>query len=170
MGLVAGLLLAVGTWWFQRGGTQEPDLSALADELRVQWKAELQSRGISLSRRLVLGDRSGASSPRCPVGARPLASRRLSLGLRSGDRVVAECGAALGHGDHDPVPVALQAKPTRQPLTEYCSRARVQRRINGRGMDFPSTTAFDGDGLLVVDFQYQKAEPSLPFTVVRVRR
>ncbi|MEV6238357.1 NACHT domain-containing protein [Lentzea sp. NPDC051838] len=49
MGLVAGVLLAFGTWWFQRGGTPEPDLSALADEVRAQWKAELQSRGISLS-------------------------------------------------------------------------------------------------------------------------
>jgi sugar lactone lactonase YvrE len=53
-------------------------------------------------------------------------------------------------------------------LGEDYSRARVQRRINGRGMDFPSTAAFDGDDLLVVNFQYQKAEPTLPFTVVRV--
>ncbi|MFD5825959.1 SMP-30/gluconolactonase/LRE family protein [Lentzea sp. NPDC060358] len=48
------------------------------------------------------------------------------------------------------------------------SRARVERRINGRGMDVPSTAAFDGGDLLVVNFQWQIAEPNLPFTVVRV--
>ncbi|GAB7046733.1 SMP-30/gluconolactonase/LRE family protein [Catenuloplanes indicus] len=53
-------------------------------------------------------------------------------------------------------------------LSKDYSRAQVQRRINGRGMDFPSTAAFDGDDLLVVNFQFQKAEPALPFTVVRV--
>ncbi|HEX7303825.1 superoxide dismutase [Lentzea sp.] len=53
-------------------------------------------------------------------------------------------------------------------LSDDYSRARVQRRINGRGMDVPSTAAFDGDDLLVVNFQYQIAEPNLPFTVVRV--
>ncbi|WP_433688069.1 SMP-30/gluconolactonase/LRE family protein [Micromonospora carbonacea] len=53
-------------------------------------------------------------------------------------------------------------------LSEDYSRAKVQRRINGRGMDFPSTAAFDGGDLLVVNFQFQKAEPQLPFTVVRV--
>ncbi|GGP81382.1 gluconolaconase [Saccharothrix coeruleofusca] len=53
-------------------------------------------------------------------------------------------------------------------LSEDYSRAQVQRRINGRGMDFPSTAAFDGDDLLVVNFQYQRTEPNLPFTVVRV--
>ncbi|GAA2694935.1 MULTISPECIES: SMP-30/gluconolactonase/LRE family protein [Actinosynnema] len=54
-------------------------------------------------------------------------------------------------------------------LSEDDSRATVLRRINGRGMDVPSTAAFDGDDLLVVNFQYQIAEPNLPFTVVRVR-
>jgi sugar lactone lactonase YvrE len=53
-------------------------------------------------------------------------------------------------------------------LSEDWSRARVQRRINGRGMDLPSTAAFDGDDLLVVNFQYQATTPNLPFTVVRV--
>lgn len=54
-------------------------------------------------------------------------------------------------------------------LSEDHSRATVLRRINGRGMDVPSTAAFDGDDLLVVNFQYRIAEPNLPFTVVRVR-
>lgn len=54
-------------------------------------------------------------------------------------------------------------------MSKDYSRAQVQRRINGRGMDFPSTAAFDGNDLLVINFQYQKTEPDLPFTVVRVR-
>ncbi|MGW6441440.1 SMP-30/gluconolactonase/LRE family protein [Lentzea sp. NPDC055074] len=53
-------------------------------------------------------------------------------------------------------------------LSDDYSRAKVERRINGRGMDVPSTAAFDGEDLLVVNFQYQIAEPNLPFTVVRV--
>ncbi|MCS7483141.1 SMP-30/gluconolactonase/LRE family protein [Umezawaea endophytica] len=54
-------------------------------------------------------------------------------------------------------------------LTDDYSRARVKRRINGRGMDVPSTATFDGcDDLLVVNFQYQIENPHLPFTVVRV--
>ncbi|HUQ56220.1 hypothetical protein [Lentzea sp.] len=53
-------------------------------------------------------------------------------------------------------------------LSEDYSRAWVQRRINGRGMDVPSAAAVDGDDPLVVNFQYQIAEPNLPFTVVRV--
>ncbi|MFD9701705.1 SMP-30/gluconolactonase/LRE family protein [Lentzea sp. NPDC059081] len=54
-------------------------------------------------------------------------------------------------------------------LSDDYARAAVQRRINGRGMDVPSTAAFDGDDLLVVNFQFQVTEPHLPFTVVRVR-
>ncbi|PRY30464.1 SMP-30/gluconolactonase/LRE family protein [Pseudosporangium ferrugineum] len=54
-------------------------------------------------------------------------------------------------------------------LSDDYSRAEVRRRINGRGMDYPSTAAFDGDDLLVVNFQFQSTRPNLPFTVVRVR-
>ncbi|MFD4641062.1 SMP-30/gluconolactonase/LRE family protein [Lentzea sp. NPDC058436] len=54
-------------------------------------------------------------------------------------------------------------------LNDDYSRAKVQHRINGRGMDVPSTAVFDGGDLLVVNFQYQIAEPNLPFTVVRVK-
>ncbi|MDQ0370045.1 SMP-30/gluconolactonase/LRE family protein [Catenuloplanes indicus] len=48
------------------------------------------------------------------------------------------------------------------------SRARVVRRINGAGMHMPSTAAFDGRDLLVVNFQWMVENPELPFTVVRV--
>lgn len=54
-------------------------------------------------------------------------------------------------------------------LSADYSRAHVQRRINGRSMDHPSTAAFAGDDLLVVNFQFQKAVPTLPFSVVRVK-
>ncbi|WP_198154181.1 SMP-30/gluconolactonase/LRE family protein [Catenuloplanes japonicus] len=53
-------------------------------------------------------------------------------------------------------------------LSRDYSRATVVRRINGRGMDMPSTGAFDGGDMLVVNFQWQIENPHLPFTVVRV--
>ncbi|RPB16719.1 NHL repeat-containing protein [Morchella conica CCBAS932] len=45
------------------------------------------------------------------------------------------------------------------------------RRIKGQGMLLPSTAAFDGNDLLVANFQIGKAataDPTLPFTIVRV--
>jgi hypothetical protein len=48
---------------------------------------------------------------------------------------------------------------------------RHVRRIEGQGMLLPSTAAFDGNDILVANFQIGKAatsDPTLPFTIVRV--
>jgi sugar lactone lactonase YvrE len=53
-------------------------------------------------------------------------------------------------------------------LSHDYTRARLVRTVHGHGMDLPSTAAFDGHDLLIVNFQFQVAEPKLPFNVVRV--
>ncbi|MET7683020.1 SMP-30/gluconolactonase/LRE family protein [Streptomyces sp. NPDC005423] len=53
-------------------------------------------------------------------------------------------------------------------LSHDYARLEVVRKINGKGMDHPSTAAFDGRDLLVVNFQWMIDHPDLPFTVVRV--
>ncbi|KAH0614775.1 uncharacterized protein H6S33_000411 [Morchella sextelata] len=55
----------------------------------------------------------------------------------------------------------------RKPYTT----GRHVRRIEGQGMLLPSTAAFDGNDILVANFQIGKAatsDPTLPFTIVRV--
>ncbi len=54
-------------------------------------------------------------------------------------------------------------------LNKDFSKGTVLRRINGQGMDVPSTGAFDGRDLLVVNYQWQIKNPHLPFSVVRVK-
>ncbi|MEV5958153.1 superoxide dismutase [Streptomyces sp. NPDC051987] len=53
-------------------------------------------------------------------------------------------------------------------LSDDFTRARVVRTLHDHGMHSPSTAAFDGHDLLIVNFQFQIAEPQLPFNVVRV--
>lgn len=48
------------------------------------------------------------------------------------------------------------------------TRAHLVSTVHGHGMHSPSTAAFDGDDLLIVNFQFQIADPRLPFDVVRV--
>jgi hypothetical protein len=48
------------------------------------------------------------------------------------------------------------------------TRARLVRTVHGHGMHSPSTAAFDGCDLLIVNFQFQITDPKLPFDVVRV--
>ena len=48
------------------------------------------------------------------------------------------------------------------------TKAHVVSVEHGHGMHSPSTAAFDGHDLLVVNFQFQIADPKLPFNVVRV--
>ncbi|KAA2261596.1 superoxide dismutase [Solihabitans fulvus] len=44
----------------------------------------------------------------------------------------------------------------------------LERRATNPLLDRPSTAAFDGDAILVVNFQYAVPNPHLPYTVVRV--
>ncbi|RPF38118.1 hypothetical protein EDD92_8234 [Streptomyces sp. TLI_185] len=53
-------------------------------------------------------------------------------------------------------------------LSHDYTRARLVRTVHGHGMHSPSTAAFDGCDLLIVNFQFQIADPHLPFNVVRV--
>lgn len=48
------------------------------------------------------------------------------------------------------------------------TKAHLVRTVHGHGMHSPSTAAFDGRDLLIVNFQFQTADPHLPFDVVRV--
>ncbi|MFI9830930.1 SMP-30/gluconolactonase/LRE family protein [Streptomyces sp. NPDC051913] len=48
------------------------------------------------------------------------------------------------------------------------AKAHVVSVVHGHGMHSPSTAAFDGHDLLIVNFQFQIADPKLPFNVVRV--
>ncbi|MFF9808379.1 SMP-30/gluconolactonase/LRE family protein [Streptomyces coeruleorubidus] len=54
-------------------------------------------------------------------------------------------------------------------LSQDYTRAMLVCTIHGHGMHSPSTAAFDGHDLLIVNFQFQIADPQLPFNVVRVR-
>ncbi|MFF4490496.1 SMP-30/gluconolactonase/LRE family protein [Streptomyces sp. NPDC001544] len=49
------------------------------------------------------------------------------------------------------------------------TKARLVSTVHGHGMHSPSTAAFDGRDLLIVNFQFQITDPKLPFNVVRVR-
>jgi len=53
-------------------------------------------------------------------------------------------------------------------LSHYYTRAHLVRTVHGHGMHSPSTAAFDGCDLLIVNFQFQMADLKLPFNVVRV--
>lgn len=53
-------------------------------------------------------------------------------------------------------------------LSHDYTRAKLVRTIHGHGMHSPSTAAFDGRDLLIVNYQFQVADPQLPFNVVRV--
>ncbi|WEH14820.1 superoxide dismutase [Streptomyces sp. VNUA24] len=53
-------------------------------------------------------------------------------------------------------------------LNRDYTKAHLVRTVHGHGMHSPSTAAFDGDDLLIVNFQFQITEPKLPFDVVRV--
>ncbi|WNM32577.1 superoxide dismutase [Streptomyces sp. Li-HN-5-11] len=53
-------------------------------------------------------------------------------------------------------------------LSHDYTRARLVRTVHGHGMHSPSTAAFDGPDLLIVNFQFQITDPHLPFDVVRV--
>ncbi|MCD9877913.1 SMP-30/gluconolactonase/LRE family protein [Streptomyces guryensis] len=53
-------------------------------------------------------------------------------------------------------------------LSHDYTRAHLVRTVHGHGMHSPSTAAFDGRDLLIVNFQFQMADPHLPFDVVRV--
>lgn len=53
-------------------------------------------------------------------------------------------------------------------LSHDYRRAELVRTVHGHGMHSPSTAAFDGCDLLIVNFQFQIADPRLPFNVVRV--
>ncbi|QNP68089.1 superoxide dismutase [Streptomyces roseirectus] len=53
-------------------------------------------------------------------------------------------------------------------LSHDYTRARLVRTVHGHGMHSPSTAAYDGHDLLIVNFQFQVADPHLPFDVVRV--
>ncbi|WP_371657533.1 SMP-30/gluconolactonase/LRE family protein [Streptomyces sp. NBC_00280] len=53
-------------------------------------------------------------------------------------------------------------------LSHDYTRAKLVRTVHGHGMHSPSTAAFDGHDLLIVNFQFQIADPHLPFNVVRV--
>ena len=53
-------------------------------------------------------------------------------------------------------------------LSHDYTRAKLVRTVHGHGMHSPSTAAFDGCDLLIVNFQFQIADPELPFNVVRV--
>ncbi|MBG0822444.1 hypothetical protein HS048_17010 [Planomonospora sp. ID91781] len=47
-------------------------------------------------------------------------------------------------------------------------RGRLLARVTDPRLHGPSTAAFDGRDLLVVNFQYGAASPVLPYTVVRL--
>jgi hypothetical protein len=53
-------------------------------------------------------------------------------------------------------------------LSHDYTRAKLVRTVHGHRMHSPSTAAFDGRDLLIVNFQFQIANPKLPFNVVRV--
>ncbi|MFG2810008.1 SMP-30/gluconolactonase/LRE family protein [Streptomyces massasporeus] len=53
-------------------------------------------------------------------------------------------------------------------LSRDYTKAKLVRTVHGHGMHSPSTAAVDGHDLLVVNFQFQIADPKLPFNVVRV--
>ncbi|MGK3942264.1 hypothetical protein ABK046_27950 [Streptomyces caeruleatus] len=53
-------------------------------------------------------------------------------------------------------------------LSHDYTRAKLVRTVHGHGMHSPSTAAFDGCALLIVNFQFQIADPQLPFSVARV--
>ena len=53
-------------------------------------------------------------------------------------------------------------------LNRDYTKAHLVSTVHGHGMHSPSTAAFDGHGLLIVNFQFQIANPKLPFNVVRV--
>ncbi|MFF4031324.1 SMP-30/gluconolactonase/LRE family protein [Streptomyces sviceus] len=53
-------------------------------------------------------------------------------------------------------------------LSRDYTRAKLVHTVRGHGMHSPSTAAFDGCDLLIVNFQFQIADPRLPFDVVRV--
>ncbi|MFC9685531.1 SMP-30/gluconolactonase/LRE family protein [Streptomyces sp. NPDC056948] len=53
-------------------------------------------------------------------------------------------------------------------LSRDYTEAKLVRTLHGHGMHSPSTAAYDGHDLLIVNFQFQIADPKLPFNVVRV--
>jgi hypothetical protein len=53
-------------------------------------------------------------------------------------------------------------------LSHDYTKATLVRTVHGHGMHSPSTAAVDGCDLLIVNFQFQIADPKLPFNVVRV--
>ncbi|MFF7522069.1 MULTISPECIES: SMP-30/gluconolactonase/LRE family protein [Streptomyces] len=53
-------------------------------------------------------------------------------------------------------------------LSHDYTKAELVRTVHGHGMHSPSTAAVDGCDLLIVNFQFQIADPVLPFNVVRV--
>lgn len=53
-------------------------------------------------------------------------------------------------------------------LNRDYTEAHLVSTVHGHGMHSPSTAAFDGQDLLIVNFQFQITDPKLPFDVVRV--
>ncbi|MET9793682.1 SMP-30/gluconolactonase/LRE family protein [Streptomyces canus] len=53
-------------------------------------------------------------------------------------------------------------------LSHDYTKAALVRTVHGHGMHSPSTAAVDGHDLLIVNFQFQIADPVLPFNVVRI--
>lgn len=72
------------------------------------------------------------------------------------------------NGDSTMAPEAfIDVLEIKKPYTT----GKLVRRIQGQGMLLPSTAAFDGNDLLIANFQIGKAatmDPTLPFTIVRV--
>jgi sugar lactone lactonase YvrE len=54
-------------------------------------------------------------------------------------------------------------------LGRHADRGELVGRLTNPGVHGPSTAAFDGPDLLLVNFQYGASQPVLPYTVVRVR-